>query len=105
MYLYEIDERVEYEAELEDYNFFRTHPNEDWYIRIMHRGETFGYFPPLSAVFVVKQESGAFYRDYLYPPKKAWRELEQRYGKMLHDEMLYHLEKDFGSDIMADLKK
>ncbi len=76
-----------------DRAYFRDYGGADFY-RLMVRGETVGYFPPMTAVHVMRNVYGNITREYYLPPKKYWEELEYRYNKMLPDEMVYHMQKE-----------
>jgi hypothetical protein len=89
-----IDDVVQ-QAMQKDYEFFETHPDEIDYFRLMVRGETYGYFPPMTVVHVAIGDDCEWIREYFYPPRSLWRELENKYGKMNSDEIVASLETEY----------
>jgi len=87
------DQRITKEVHDSDRAHFRDNGGADFY-RLMVRGEEVGYFPPMTAVHVMRDVFGTITREYYLPPRKYWEELEYRYNKMLPDEMVYHMQKD-----------
>jgi hypothetical protein len=87
------DPRIADEVYESDDDHLRENDDVDFY-RLMVRGETVGYFPPMTAVHVQRGIYGSVLHEYYLPPRKYWEELEYRYNKMLPAEMVYHMQKD-----------
>lgn len=94
-----IQEAVRY-AMQKDSEFFETHPDKTDYFRLMVHGETYGYFPAMTIVHVTVGNDRAWIRDYFYPPRSLWRELENKYGNMNSDEIMASLEKEFADALI-----
>ena len=87
------DPRIADEIYESDDDHLRENDDVDFY-RLMVRGETVGYFPPMTAVHVQRGVYGSVLYEYYLPPMKYWEELEYRYNKMLPDEMEYRMQQD-----------